>query len=317
MPRTQRPRFRLGELVTTPGALDLLDRAGVNATELLTRHERGDWGVARPREVMQNRRALRKGGALTSVFEVGDKHETLLIVTEVDRCITTLLLPQEVKNMRRRVLLQCLHPSLQLGWTVSRSGDAAEMPVYCRQGTWDGACGQHCLGMALALLGEIRNVTVLNARRKGRAQRLWEALPSHYFTGTTLADLAALARSLQTRHVVTEFAGTHGACLAFVQAAVLDGQLVMTSWRNRRRDTHHWTLIVGIEGRQTGAHFFAQALLALDPSVEEPLLCGYNARLDLLPLTTRRRAKGLRYLTADGARWTVTLTGALAIGERS
>ena len=34
--------FPLGLVVATPGALELLDRAGVNASDLLARHQGGD-----------------------------------------------------------------------------------------------------------------------------------------------------------------------------------------------------------------------------------------------------------------------------------
>ena len=38
------PLFPVGRTVATPGALTLLDHAGVNASVLLARHQRGDFG---------------------------------------------------------------------------------------------------------------------------------------------------------------------------------------------------------------------------------------------------------------------------------
>ena len=38
------PVFPAGRIVTTPGALALLERANKTPTEFLSRHLRGDWG---------------------------------------------------------------------------------------------------------------------------------------------------------------------------------------------------------------------------------------------------------------------------------
>ena len=37
-------RFALGHVLATPGALQLLERAGIGAVSLLARHQCGDWG---------------------------------------------------------------------------------------------------------------------------------------------------------------------------------------------------------------------------------------------------------------------------------
>ena len=37
-------RFRLGTCVVTPGALEILNQAGIAVLELLERHAAGDWG---------------------------------------------------------------------------------------------------------------------------------------------------------------------------------------------------------------------------------------------------------------------------------
>jgi hypothetical protein len=316
MPYAKHPRFPLGELVTTPGALDLLDRAGINATALLARHQHGDWGIASAAEIARNRKALKKRQGFTSVFEVGDRREKLLIVTSADWGTTTLLLPHEAAEMQRKVLIQSFHPSIQIGWTLSAANSNPNMPLHCRQGTWDGACGQHCLGMAMGLLGEVRDVRSLSARRKGLARRLWDSLPANYFTGTSLMDLVVMAKSLLRRHVITECIGSHHECLAFTQASVREGHLVIAGWCSHRNRAHHWTLIVGIEGMQTGTRFLPHALLALDPGTNAPTLCGYNARLDLCPASGSRYRKHLRYVTADGQNWTVKLNAAVTIGER-
>ena len=86
--------FALGNMVATPGALDLLDRSATNAVELLQRHQSGDWGNVPPDDAEENLRAIQYGGRLLSSYTLNG-NEKLWIITEADRSVTTLLLPQE------------------------------------------------------------------------------------------------------------------------------------------------------------------------------------------------------------------------------
>jgi len=87
------PLFPLGALVATPGALDLLDRAGINATTYLERHAHGDFGTLSPTDVEENRFAISRRLRIFSAYNIGK--ERLWIITEADRSATTLLLPVE------------------------------------------------------------------------------------------------------------------------------------------------------------------------------------------------------------------------------
>lgn len=89
------PLFPLGRTVATPGALDLLDRTGTNAAELLRRHQCGDWGVLCLADARSNDLAVTNGMRLLSAYELGDRRERVWIITEADRRVTTLLLPDE------------------------------------------------------------------------------------------------------------------------------------------------------------------------------------------------------------------------------
>jgi hypothetical protein len=44
------PRFSVGQLVATPGAIATMDRTGVTAESLLRRHQSGDWGNVPPED---------------------------------------------------------------------------------------------------------------------------------------------------------------------------------------------------------------------------------------------------------------------------
>jgi hypothetical protein len=85
--------FALGQIVATPGALELLDRSAVNAAELLLRHQGGDWGSIPPDDADQNDQSVVNGTRILSSYQIAD--ERIWIITEADRSSTTLLLPDE------------------------------------------------------------------------------------------------------------------------------------------------------------------------------------------------------------------------------
>lgn len=88
------PLFTLGQIVATPGALDLLDRTCTNAFDLLLRHQHGDWGSVPPEDAEENLRSIETGCRILSSYFLNDT-ERLWIITEADRSSTTLLLPEE------------------------------------------------------------------------------------------------------------------------------------------------------------------------------------------------------------------------------
>ena len=85
--------FPLGQIVATPGVLELLDRAAVNAAELLLRHQSGDWGSVPPEDAEENDHSVTNGNRILSSYPVGE--DRIWIITEADRSCTTLLLPHE------------------------------------------------------------------------------------------------------------------------------------------------------------------------------------------------------------------------------
>ena len=94
------PRFPLGRVTATPGALLLLTASGGDVFALLLRHSQGDWGNLTPDDAAANDAALLDGGRLLSAYELGGdgrSHEAgrVWILTEADRSFTTLLLPEE------------------------------------------------------------------------------------------------------------------------------------------------------------------------------------------------------------------------------
>ena len=78
----------------TPGALAALKKAGQQPSEFLTRHVNREWGDLSDEDRKENDYSLEQGFRLLSAYRThaGDK---LWIITESDRSVTTLLLPEE------------------------------------------------------------------------------------------------------------------------------------------------------------------------------------------------------------------------------
>jgi hypothetical protein len=86
-------RFRLGRVVATPGALEVLEGARTSPSELLARPASGDWGGVPATDARENELSVRDGFRVLSSYPVGD--ETVWVLTEADRSATALLLPSE------------------------------------------------------------------------------------------------------------------------------------------------------------------------------------------------------------------------------
>ena len=86
--------FSLGQVVATPGALELLRRHSLSPLAFIGRHACGDWGCLGPEDILENQRAVKNGGRVFSSYEIPGG-ERLWCITEWDRSVTTLLMPSE------------------------------------------------------------------------------------------------------------------------------------------------------------------------------------------------------------------------------
>jgi len=94
-----KPRFSLGKVVATPGAVEALQESGQSPFEFVARHARCDWGDVCPDDAAANDQSLIDGSRLLSVYRTS-KGEKLWIITEADddrgnRTSTTILLPED------------------------------------------------------------------------------------------------------------------------------------------------------------------------------------------------------------------------------
>ena len=88
------PRFRLGRVVATPGALRALEEANQNPLEFLERHQAGDWGELCEEDIRENEFSVRNGFRILSAYRTR-LDVKIWVITEADRSATTFLLPHE------------------------------------------------------------------------------------------------------------------------------------------------------------------------------------------------------------------------------
>lgn len=88
------PLFPLGQIVATPGALRALTEAQQVAAPFLQKHVHGDWGDVCEEDKAANNQALTDGDRLLSSYRL-QNNVKIWIITEADRSVTTLLLPEE------------------------------------------------------------------------------------------------------------------------------------------------------------------------------------------------------------------------------
>lgn len=101
-------RFPLGQIVATPGALELLQETGFSAAALISRHAHGSWGDLCEEDRAENEFAVTRRLRILSCYRLVDAVRlaatrpekrialpTLWIITEADRSVTTLLRPSD------------------------------------------------------------------------------------------------------------------------------------------------------------------------------------------------------------------------------
>lgn len=85
-------RLEVGQIVATPAAMEMLKNLKVSPHELINRHARCDWGDLSEDDKIANDEALKTGGRILSSYNVG---QTVWVITEADRSVTTILLPED------------------------------------------------------------------------------------------------------------------------------------------------------------------------------------------------------------------------------
>jgi hypothetical protein len=97
LPATKSTRpylLKLGQVVITPGALAEITDAEQTPFEFLLPHMHGNWGELCKEDKELNDLAVHQGDRILSAYRTG-KNVKIWIITEWDRSVTTILLPQE------------------------------------------------------------------------------------------------------------------------------------------------------------------------------------------------------------------------------
>ena len=93
-------QFPLGRLYVTRGVQKLMDEKGLDISPFLQRHMTGDDGDLDEEDKAENRLSLKQGYRILSAYHFSplndpDNKIKFWIITEADRSVTTVLLPEE------------------------------------------------------------------------------------------------------------------------------------------------------------------------------------------------------------------------------
>ena len=90
-------KFSLGKLVMTRAVHEKMNSDidfAIGVLESFERYRSCDWGDLSESDQAENEHALKEGERIFAVYNIGDEKK-LWIITEWDRSVTTLLLPEE------------------------------------------------------------------------------------------------------------------------------------------------------------------------------------------------------------------------------
>jgi hypothetical protein len=90
-------KFSLGVILGTSTAVAALERNNQLPTPFLERHESGDWGEVSEEDKKENDLSVEEGFRILSAYSLEDGTK-IWILTENDRSVTTLLLPDDYQE---------------------------------------------------------------------------------------------------------------------------------------------------------------------------------------------------------------------------
>lgn len=91
-------KFGLGRIVMTKGIAELIKNGEFEYDEIagcLLKHRSGDWGDLCEDDKRMNDWGVELGGRILSCYHIGKNKDKIWIITEWDRSVTTILLPEE------------------------------------------------------------------------------------------------------------------------------------------------------------------------------------------------------------------------------
>lgn len=88
------PKFELGQVVITPGAQEAVLSTNTIIVRYLQRYAGGDWGTVCDEDKQANDYAVANEERILGAYDLVDGTK-IWIITEWDRSVTTILLPEE------------------------------------------------------------------------------------------------------------------------------------------------------------------------------------------------------------------------------
>jgi hypothetical protein len=168
-----------------------------------------------------------------------------------------------------------VHPNViatKTGPAVTVGGRREPQPIHLRQGEMDGACGPHCVLMALMALRVVRRgwVTDSPANAPRSVKAALRLTSEWYFCGTAVRDLAQIVQPLDRLVTASASKASHAALIPFILANLAEERLVVVGVHNSARRLKHWTLALGVAGVEKRANFtpstFCCSIQATPPS---------------------------------------------------
>ena len=190
-------------------------------------------------------------------------------------------------------------------------------PVFVQQGDLDGACGTHCLFMALMAMGVVPRAQFfrMDERRMGSGlRRLYRLAQSFYFSGTDSRDFHKLLRLVRSKIEYEATEATDTAAQLFIAKHLEQGRLVIVGLENAARKLNHWVLAIGQSGIERKGVFEPLRFLIVDPSDDPDRLVPWNATLERRATENSRLFRCMQDLRGDCA--VVRLSGAIALAPR-
>ena len=190
-------------------------------------------------------------------------------------------------------------------------------PVFVQQGDLDGACGTHCLFMALMAMRVVPRAQFLrmDERKMGAGlRRLYRLAQSFYFSGTDSRDFRKLLGLVRPKIEFDATEVTDTAAERFVARHLDRGRLVIVGLEDAARKLNHWVLAIGQAGIEQSGHFRVRRFLIVDPGDSPDRLVPWNATLETGAATNARLFRRLFDVRGEPAR--VRLSGAVAISPR-
>jgi hypothetical protein len=180
---------------------------------------------------------------------------------------------------------QRVQPTLCVGHVLTVKSKRQEpMKVFFQQSELDGACGIHCLCMALVILGLAKGyaLTEMSRRTHGVPAEVWREFSGLYFCGIEVEEFVERIRRLGLPIDVAFRTRSDASLDQFAVDNLMHGELVALAFKSvNNRRTNHWALGVGSEGSQIGRQSRTDTLLMLDPSATSPEFRVCNASLRL------------------------------------